>query len=196
MNKKNNQLVPIVLLGAVVIFLLIIYSFCNPAFNDYQRAQNKINTDSLEVQRLQEQYDQEKEKRKQEDIQIQSLKQVYITNSVNSDDNLGKFGTMFDDIIKRAQYNGLLIRSIEYDMKPASSAIYNNFSDTYNVCELKFFFVSTYTQLKTFMNELTTSFPYLISISKLDVTAFSGNEDYILINMAITLYSKKQTKEE
>ena len=196
MNKKNSQLVPIILLGTILIFILIIYGFAAPAVNSYKSVNARINSETNEVEKLQEQYNSQKEKMKQEDIQIQSLKQVYITDSVNTDENLGKFGTMFDDIIKRAQYNGLLIRSIEYDMKPANSAIFNNFSDTYNACELKFFFVGTYTQLKTFLNELTTSFPYLVSISGLEVTAFSGNEDYLLINLAITLYSKKNIKEE
>ena len=196
MNKKNSQLVSIIIIGSVLIFVIILYLFAAPAITNYQNVKTKILNETNEVVKLEEQYNEEKEKQKQEDIQIQSLKQIYLTENVNTDENLGKFGTMFDDIIKRAQYNGLLIRSIEYDMKPANSTIYNTFSDTYNVCELKFFFVATYSQLKTFLNELTNSFPYLISISNLDVTAFSGNEDYLLIKMSITLYSKKQVKEE
>ena len=101
---------------------------------------------------------------------------------------------MFEEIIKRAQSNGLLIRSIEYDMKPADDPIYMEYSDTYNVCQLKFFLVGSYSQLQAFLNGINNNFEYLTSISKLNVTAFRANTDYLLINLGITLYSKKQQK--
>ena len=101
---------------------------------------------------------------------------------------------MFDEIIKKAQANGLAIRSIEYNMNPANNEVLNSFSDLYNVCELKFFFVGTYRQLQTFLSDLIDNYQYLVSVSNMDITAFSGNTDYIIIKMGIVLYAKKPSQ--
>ena len=68
-------------------------------------------------------------------------------------------------------------------------------ADTYNACELKFFFVGTYSQLQSFLSEINNNFEYLTFVSKLSVTAFAKNTDYLLINTSITIYSKKTANE-
>ena len=98
---------------------------------------------------------------------------------------------MFEEIIRKAQKNGLMIRSIEYDMRPATDPIYLENPEAYNACELKFFFVGSYAQLQTFLSDMNNNFGYLTYISKLNITAFTSNTDYLLINISITLYSKK-----
>lgn len=195
MNKKNQQFVPLIFLFAIILFSAIIGSFVVPKFRDYNTAVNAHNKEVSNLKKLESDYQKEKIKTEQEEIQLQSIKQVYQANYNSKNENLGVFGTMFDEIIKKAQSNGLRIRSIEYDMKPTYNNIYNNFQNQYNVCELKFFFVGTYPQIRTFLNDMNTNFPYLVSISKLDITAFSGDTDYLLINMSITLYSKKPNSE-
>ena len=52
-----------------------------------------------------------------------------------------------------------------------------------------------YPNLRTFLNDITTNFQYLVAVSDLDVTAFSGDTDYILIKISITLFSKKPVEE-
>ncbi len=194
MNKKNKQIVPLCFLIAIVVFFAILYTMSSAIFEEYKNANDSQSAVKAEFENYKIKYDQSKEKKEKDEIQLQSIKPVYETTENSDNENLGVFGTMFEDIIKKAQYNGLLIRSIEYDMRPADDSIFLNYSDSYNVCELKFFFVGTYAQLKTFMNELLSNFKYLISISRLNITSFTGNTDYILINMSITLYSKKPTK--
>ncbi len=191
MNKKNNQLVPVIFLISIVIFLAIVIFACKSSFETFSSSQLSYDRKARELKQYEEQYSKEKEKIAQEEIQLNSIKPVYKTNMNGTSDNMSTFGTMFDDIIKLAQQNGLYIRSIEYDTKPAFNEIYNNFSDTYNVCELKFFFVGSYNQLKTFLYEVNTNLQYLVSISKLDITAFENNTDYLLMNVSIVLYSKK-----
>mgnify|MGYP003295340513 CR=1 FL=1 len=44
-------------------------------------------------------------------------------------------------------------------------------------------------------DEVNNNFEYLTYLSKLSVTAFSKNTDYLLINAAITIYSKKPESE-
>ncbi len=195
MNKKYNQFVPIIFIIAAIIFIAILVLIVNPTWKDYNDTKNSSKKAAQELKNYKERYEKEKEKISQEEIQLQSIKQIYQTN-LKDTDNLSVYGTMFDDIIQYAKNNGLFIRSIEYNMKPEYNDVYNNFSEKYNVCELKFFFVGTYSQLKTFLNELNTRFKYLVSISKLSVTVFEGNTDYLLIHTSITLYSKKPSEHE
>ena len=108
--------------------------------------------------------------------------------------NLSVFGTMFEDIIAKIQKNGLFIRSIEYNMRPEADQIYQIGSKSYNVCELNFFLVGTYSQLQDLLVEMNNNFNYLTYISKLNITSFNANTDYLLIDTSITLYSKKPTK--
>lgn len=194
MNKKNKQIVPLCFLIAVIVFFAITYIMVSSSAEEYKNANDSQTAVKAEFENYQNKYNQSKEQKAKDEQQLQTIKPVYESTENSENENLGVFGTMFEDIIKKAQYNGLLIRSIEYDMRPADDQIFLNFSDSYNVCELKFFFVGTYAQLKTFMNELLNNFKYLISISRLNITSFTGNTDYLLINMSITLYSKKPTK--
>ena len=190
MNKKLKQIVPLCFVIAIVVAVAVIYTILSPVFEEYNNVTTSKTAINVEHQTNKDKYEQSQAELKKEEIQMQSIKQVYETSENSSVENLGVLGTMFEDIIDKARKNGLLIRSIEYDMHPATDPLYANFSDRYNVCELKFFFVGSYSQLRDFLNEMVNNFQYLISISKLNITAFSGNTDYILINMSITLYSK------
>lgn len=192
MKKQNKQIVPLCFLAAILLFGVIIYTMINPVLSEYTDSKASSTRNEKELENVKQKYNKAKEKRDQEEMQLKSIKQVYQTNyEGTSTDNLAMYGDMFEDIIKRAQYNNLFIRSIEYDTKPVSDSIYANFSEQYNACELKFVLVGKYPQLKAFLNDIANNFQYLLSISRINVTAFSGDTDYILIDMGLTLYSKK-----
>lgn len=195
MNKKNKQLVPAIFALSILIFALIVFFTLGPKFEEYNEAQIKNTKINVDRENLEDQVSKIKAEQEQEDIKMQSLKTVYKSEIESSSDNLGMFGSMFDEIIKLAQNNSLRIRSIEYDMRPASDPIYTENEDSYNVCELKFFFVGTYSQLGSFLADINNRFQYLVYLSKLDVTAFASNTDYLLISSSITLYSKKSDSE-
>ncbi len=194
MNKKNKQLIPLCFVIAVVLFFGLIYTTVSSTFEEYKNTGTSGNVVDAQLNKAKSEFNDSVKQKKENETQMQSIKQVFETKENSDGENLGAFGTMFEDIIKLIQSNSLLIRSIEYDMRPAEDQIYLNYLDIYNVCELKFFLVGTYTQLKSLLKELTTTFPYLVSISRMNVTAFTGNTDYILINLSITLYSKKPRK--
>lgn len=194
MNKRNKQIVPLCFVIAIVIFIAILYTMISTSYEEYKNTKDSKNVVEAQFQTAKDQYEQSKAQKEKDQIQLQSIKPVYETKEDSTTENLGVFGTMFEDIIKKAQTNGLLIRSIEYDMRPADDQIYLNYTENYNVCELKFFLVGTYSQLRNFLKEMTNDFPYLVSISKLNITAFSGNTDYILISMSLNIYSKKPNK--
>lgn len=197
MKKTNKQMVPLLFLVGVLLFIGILYFLVSPAYTEYAETKESSERSAKELANVEQKYNKEKEKRAQEEIQLKSIKQVYQTNyNKATTDNLAMFGDMFDELIKRAQYNNLFIRSIEYDMKPLNDSIYANFSQQYNACELKFVLVGKYPDLKAYLNEITNNFQYLLSVSKVNITAFPSDTDYLLINMGITLYSKKPVAKE
>ena len=195
MNNKNKQLVPICFLTAIIIFILIVFTVLRNKWDEYTEAKEMAERSTRELKALEEQDNKTQQLREQNEMKLRSIKQIYQSNLDSENENLGMFGTMFEDIIKRIQYNGLLIRSIEYDMHPATDAVFSGYSDEYNVCELKFFLVGSYAQLQAFLSEMNNNFEYLISFSKMNVTAFTGNSDYIIANISINLYSKKPSKQ-
>ena len=76
-------------------------------------------------------------------------------------------------------------------MRPSNDILYMANSNYYNACELKFFFVGNYSQIRAFLDDMNKNFEYLTSISGLNITAFPENENYLLISTSITLYSEK-----
>lgn len=195
MNKRNKQLVPLCFLIAIVIFVAILFTMIGNSYEEFKNIKDSKVVLVSQYDKAKQEYDKSAQQLKSDEMQMQSIKPVYEATSNSDSENLGVFGSMFEDIIKIVQSNGLLIRSLEYDMRPAEDQVFINYTESYNVCELKFFIVGTYTQLKTFLKEITgNNFQYLVSISKLNVTAFNGNPDYILANVSITLYAKKPGK--
>lgn len=195
MNKKYSQYVPFIGIGAIVIAVLVAFLGTKDLINDFSEAQGAISNYERQVQEKEKEVNALDNAIKEEKLKLQSLKPVYETSVDSANENLGIYGDMFEKLVKRAQGNGLLIRSIEYNMHPDTDPLMEEHSDKYNACELKFFFVGTYSQLKSFLSEVNNNFEYLTYISKLSVTAFSKNTDYLLINTSITIYSKKPESE-
>lgn len=190
MNKKNNQYVPICFLAGIILCLAVIFFMVKPALEEYNDAKERNTKAASDLRTYEEKAQKAKQQQAEEEMNLKSIKQIYETIYDNTD-NLAAFGTMFDDLIKRAQENDLFIRSIEYDTKPADNSIYTDFSDQYNVCKLNFFLVGKYPNLRNFLNDITNNFKFLLSVSNVNITAFEGDTDYILIKLSVTLYSKK-----
>ena len=195
MNNNKKLLVPICFLAAIIIFVALIILLAKDPIAEYRDLESQKVRQDNEFQSLEKRVNEVQTAQEQEELKLKSIKHIYeATNTANED--LSIFGNMFDDIIKLAQSNKLLIRSIEYEMNPTSDPIYAEFSDIYNVCELKFFFVGTYDYFQGFLRDINESFEYLASISTIKITTFQANTDYLLINFGITLYSKKPPKQK
>ncbi len=194
MNKKNNQYVPICFLAGIIVCLAVVFFMAKPAIEEYNEAKERNERAASELKSYEEKGQKIKEKQAEEAMNLKSIKQIYETVYDNTD-NLAAFGTMFDDLIKKAQENDLFIRSIEYDTKPSDNSIYTDFSDQYNVCKLNFFLVGKYPNLRNFLNDITNNFQFLLSVSNVNITSFAGDTDYILIKLSVTLYSKKPIEE-
>lgn len=189
--KKIKHLVTLCFIAAAIIFGSILFTMVKGNIEDLQNAKSNSAAAEKNALKLKQQAEEIDKKQLEEKNQLSSIKPVLQEPSDSDGESLGVFGEMFDKIIYISKENGLLLRSLEYEKNPMDDPVYQDFNDKYNVCELKFFFVGTYAQLRSFLYAMVNNFEYLISISRLDITAFSDNTDYILINMSITLYSKK-----
>lgn len=189
MNRKNQKYIPICYVLAVVIFFGIIYLLCQPKFDEYNQSQNSSVSSTKERDSLEQKLKKLESEKAIADMKMKNLKTIVETNVDPSAANMGMFGNLFETIITKARSNGLLIRAISYDLNPESDLIFRE-NAGYNVCELKLSLVGEYMKLKQFLIDLN-SLDNLIYISKIDITAFSGNTDYLVINLSINLYSKK-----
>ena len=189
MNKNNQKLVPLCYVLAVVVFVVIIYLLCVPKFDEYNQSQNTATASTKEKDALEQKLKMLEIEKATADMKMKNLKTIVETNVDPSAANMGMFGNLFESIITKARANGLLIRSISYELNPENDPIFRE-NAGYNVCELKLSLVGEYMKLKQFIADLN-SLDNLIYLSKIDITAFSGNTDYLVINLSINLYSKK-----
>ncbi len=190
MNSSNQKYVPFVYLAAFLFFLAIVYFACMPRIEEYSSAKSNMDNTKLQKENLQKQYSEIESKQALAEMKMKNIKTIVETNVSSADENLAMFGNMFEQILTKVQSNGIHIRAIEYNLSPAADPIYKENSEGYNVCELKLNLVGTYNQIKTFITDLN-NLENLLYISKMDVTAFSGNTDYLLANISVNLYSKK-----
>ena len=195
MNKNLNQYVPLVGIGAIILAVVMIIVFTKDLLTEFNESKSAISDYERQVQAKEKEINAIDTAIEEEKLKLKSLKPVYESEIDSTSENLGIYGDMFEKLVKGAQRNGLMIRSIEYNMTPENDPLMQEHSDTYNACELKFFFVGTYSQLQSFLSEVNNNFEYLTYVSKLSVTAFSKNTDYLLINTSLTMYSKKPESE-
>ena len=195
MNKSLNQYVPLIGIVAVILAALLIFLCTKDLLTEFSEAKEAVANHERQVHEKEKEINAIDAAAEEERLKLKSLKPVYEAEVDSASQNLGIYGDMFEKLVKGAQRNGLMIRSIEYNMTPETDLLLEEHSDAYNACELKFFFVGTYSQLQSFLSEVNNNFEYLTYVSNLSVTAFSKNTDYLLINTSITMYSKKSDAE-
>ena len=119
-----------------------------------------------------------------------NIKKVFQPKT-GAEDSIVSFGGMFEDIIDYVKVNNLMLRSVQYKINPPDDIIYGKFPTLYNVCNVQLLLVGTYVQLQGLIRDLTV-YPYFINLSQLRITPYEKDDQYIIITMDITLYSKKQ----
>jgi len=107
------------------------------------------------------------------------------------EDSVASFGGMFEDVIDYVKMNSLMLRSVEYYMNPKEDPMYAKFPLLYNVCRIKLFMVGTYSQLEGFLKDISV-YPYFIDISEISIYPYKKDMNYLIMNVSLTLYSKKQ----
>ena len=160
MNKSLNQYVPLIGIGAIVLAVLMIIFFTKDLITEYTEARDAVANHERQVQEKEKQINAIDAAAEEEKLKLKSLKPIYEAEIDSANENLGVYGDMFEKLVKGAQRNGLMIRSIEYNKTPETDPLMEEHSDTYNACELKFFFVGTYSQLQSFLSEVNNNFEY------------------------------------
>lgn len=100
------------------------------------------------------------------------------------------FAVLLDDIIEMARYNGIKLYSIEYIYNPQEDGFVKGASDKYNVCQLNMQIITDYEDLESFLKELY-KYPYLLNVSKLELTPYPKNKKILMSVLQIKLYSAK-----
>ncbi len=195
MKKLKQNIGVICIVVAILIFILIVKTIVEEPFNEYSAQMATRDSNIAKLENYEKQKQELEKKEAEEENQLKKFKPFYKAPANSEQNSPGLYGNMFDSIIKIAQSNGLMIRSIETDMNPSYAPLFAANSDKYFACEFKFFFIGTYAQLQSYLNDMINKFEYMMSISKLNVTAFSENPDYLLIKISFTLYAQKATPE-
>ena len=151
MNKSLNQYVPFVGIGAIILAVIIVILFTKDLLTEFNESKTAISDYERQVQEKEKEINAIDTAAEEEKLKLKSLKPIYEAEIDSTSENLGIYGDMFEKLVKGAQRNGLMIRSIEYNMTPENDPLMQEHADTYNACELKFFFVGTYSQLQSFL---------------------------------------------
>lgn len=180
------------IIGVIIIVLLAIFgiryivisaSKLQSTTKEYKTKQNELKEAKKKLEEF--------EKAKQEMLDKQNKIKPVFAPKAAPEDSIASFGGMFEDIIDYVKMNGIMLRSVEYSINPPEDPIYSQFPALYNVCRVNLFIVGTYAQLEGFMRDLTV-YPYFINIAELNIEPYQKDKEYLLVNVSITLYSKKQ----
>lgn len=180
------------------IFLAVIaLAIATGVFYIYPKAQNAygayeaLKAQKAAVESLQNELNELKQKQQQEEVLAQQdSKPIYTNEAETGGDAISVFGIMFEDIISAAKESKMKLRSIEYNTAPAGDMIYDNIKDYYNVCVVKLELIGTYSQFKSYFDTIY-NYPYLINISKAELTPYERNKKILIGKVDIALYSKK-----
>ena len=107
------------------------------------------------------------------------------------ENSVASFGGMFEDVVDYVKMNSLMLRSIEYNLNPKDDEFFQKFPLLYNSCRVKLYMVGTYAQLQGFLKDISV-YPYFIDITEIGVFPYKKDINYLVINVTLTLYSKKQ----
>ena len=185
MNKNLTIGLAIIICAAVYGLYMVIPAITNTynSFKDLNSSKEQITQLKQEIADL--------EKAKAEHIKKESVstKSIY-KNDVPTSDIMSSFGVMFEDVIQAAKYNKLKLYSIAYNTAPADDIVYQNIQSEYNVCEIDMQLYGSYSQIKSYLQDLF-NYPYLINVSKLEVTPYERERSILEAKMKVVLYSKK-----
>ena len=116
-------------------------------------------------------------------------KKIYKPDSASVDAESSS-AVILDDIIDMTKYNGIKMYAIEYVYNPLDDEFIIGDATKYNVCQLNMSIIADYLDLQSFLKELY-KYPYLVSISKLEMSPYPKNKKILMSNLQIKLYSSK-----
>ena len=150
--------------------------------------ENFINT--LENEDLKRQVEELKMKKESYEKAEKVKTKPVFKSDLATNDQMSSFGVMFEDVIQSAKYNGLKLRSIEYNLTPPNDIVAKELSTDYNVCAIQMQLIGSYSQLRSYFQDIY-NYPYLINLDKISVTPFVGNKKVLIADVTVNIYSEK-----
>lgn len=188
-NTKN--LFIIVIIMAFIGGIYLIYQKAEPAYRTYKEVQER----TVELESLKKQVDELKVKKEAyEKAEKVKTKPVY-KNDLYSNDQMSSFGVMFEDVIQSAKYNGLKLRSIEYNMMPQDDIVVKNLGSEFNVCAIQMQIIGSYMQLRSYFQDIY-NYPYMINLDKISITPYDGNKKILIADVAVVIYSEMSDEQK
>ena len=185
-----KRLIPI-FIGSIIIIIAI--WLCKSPYDDYNNAAKANKTQLQEKKNLEDQVAQLDSEKAQQKANMSTLKPFLEMTNEFSPDSLASFGSMLDDIVENyIKPNGVMVRSIDYQIDPPEDPISSAFSPNYHSCVIELRLIAKYPQLHDLVYQLINDFPNFISLSQLVVTAYPADKEYLDINLKVNLYVKKQ----
>lgn len=188
-NQQHVCILLIILCAGLGLYLLV------PKIDTAMKTYKAVEAKTQEVEDLKQQVESLKNKKDQyEKAEKTTTKPVY-KNEIETTDEMSSFGVMFEDVIQSAKYNGLKLRSISYDTKPANDIIQKNMSNEYNVCAISMQLIGSYMQFRSYFQDIY-NYPYLINLDKVEIVPYENNKRILIANVTVTLYSTKTERQK
>ena len=192
LNEKFFRNYKELIIVIVVLIAVIVLSY-QPIANMIKKTKNTIDEHNGQILKVNDAKEQVSDLEKAKNLLIDKqnkLKPVFEQKG-SPEDSIASFGGMFEDIVDYIKINNLMLRSIEYSINPIDDQLYAQFPLLYNVCRVNLMAVGTYSQFEAFLNDIYV-YPYFIDISQVEISPYLSDKKYLLANISITLYSKKQ----
>lgn len=192
LNEKFFKNYKELIIVAVLLIAVIVLSY-QPISNIIKKTKNTIDEHNGQILKVNEAKEQvaDLEKAKNMLIDKQNKLKPVFEQKGSPEDSIASFGGMFEDIVDYIKINNLMLRTIEYSINPIDDPLYAQFPLLYNVCRVNLMAIGTYSQLEAFLNDIYI-YPYFVDITKVEVNPYQSDKKYLLANISITLYSKKQ----
>lgn len=185
MNNTKN-IFGIIILFALIGGIYLIYQKAQPTYTTYTEVQNL----TLENEDLKRQVEELKMKKESYEKAEKVKTKPVFKSDLATNDQMSSFGVMFEDVIQSAKYNGLKLRSIEYNLTPPNDIVAKELSTDYNVCAIQMQLIGSYSQLRSYFQDIY-NYPYLINLDKISVTPFVGNKKVLIADVTVNIYSEK-----
>lgn len=179
------------ILYSIFIILMFVYSIVRirPEITNIINIEKEIGTKTTEFTDLDRRLETLKASEMEKLSSSKKLKNIYKPAEAGLDAE-SSFAVLFDDLVEMAKYNSIKIYSIEYIYNPQDDEFVKGAADKYNVCRVKMQVVGDYNDLQSFLRDIY-KYPYLINLSKIELTPYEKNKKILLANVQLKLYSQK-----
>jgi len=157
---------------------------------DYFSVKGEIKTKQESVEDVKKSIaDAQSRKAAEQNAEVKEEKQIY-EPQFKSSETMVNFNGMLETVLELAKQSGLKIKTIEFKDSPESDLVKQNHAANYDTTLLVTQVIGTYTELQNFLREIYRH-QYLIGIYDLKVVPYEFDKKILIIDLSLSLYSKK-----